>query len=301
VNLDELHWFVVLARTQHMTDAAAELRITQPTLSRALGRLEERVGTQLFDRVNRRLRLNAYGEIMLEHAQRSLAEIASAGERIAALRDPDSGTVRLAFLHSLASWLVPDLLRRFRNRAPRVDFVLTQAAAYDIVDFVASGQADLAITAPRPQRADFAWHELQTERLCLVVPRDHRFAGRSRIRLAEAADEPVIALGEQFAMRHLTDALWAAEGVTPRVVFEAIEIPTVEGLVAAGLGVAVVPLPEPRRGEPAAAYVPLSNPDARRAVGVAWHISRPMSPAAGRFAAFLREADHHTMDASSRR
>jgi DNA-binding transcriptional LysR family regulator len=290
VNLDELHWFVVLAQTQHMTDAAAELRITQPTLSRALARLEDRIGTQLFDRVNRRLRLNVYGEIMLEHAQRSLSEIASATDRIAALRDPDSGTVRLAFLHSLASWLVPDLLRRFRDQAPRVQFVLTQAAAYEIADFVAGGQADLAITAPRPERDEFAWHELQTERLCLVVPRRHRFAGRSRIRLAEAAGEPVIALGEQFAMRRLTDQLWAAEGVTPRVVFEAIEIPTVEGLVAAGLGVAVVPMPAPSRGEPAAAYIPLSNPDARRAVGVAWHAARPMSPAASRFAAFLRQS-----------
>ena len=71
---------------------------------------------------DRRLRLNAYGQIKLKHARRSISEINSATERIAALRDPDSGTVRLAFLHSLASWLVPDLLRRFRSAAPRVQF-----------------------------------------------------------------------------------------------------------------------------------------------------------------------------------
>ncbi|MCZ8381485.1 LysR family transcriptional regulator [Mycobacterium sp. CPCC 205372] len=290
MNLDELHWFVVLAQTQHMTDAAAELRITQPTLSRALARLEERVGTQLFDRVNRRLRLNVYGEIMLEHAQRSIEEIASATDRIAALRDPDGGTVRLAFLHSLASWFVPDLLGRFRTEAPRVRMLLRQAAAYDIAEYLGGGQVDLAITAPRPENSELGWHQLHVERLCLVVPRDHRFAGRRRIRLAEAAGEPIVALGEQFALRALTDQLWAADGVSPRVVFEAIEVPTVEGLVAAGLGVAVVPMPAPPRGEPAAAYIPLTNPHARRSVGLAWHAARPMSPAARRFAAFLGAA-----------
>ena len=97
---------------------------------------------------DRRLRLNAYGQIMLEHARRSISEINSATERIAALRDPDSGTVRLAFLHSLASWLVPDLLRRFRSAAPRVQFTLSQAAAYEMVEFLARGHVDLAITAP---------------------------------------------------------------------------------------------------------------------------------------------------------
>jgi LysR family transcriptional activator of glutamate synthase operon len=292
MNLEELHWFVVLAETEHMTDAAAELRITQPTLSRALARLEDQVGTKLFDRVHRRLRLNAYGQIMLEHARRSIFEINSATERIAALRDPDSGTVRLALLHSLASWLVPDLLRRFRSTAPRVQFTLSQAAAYEIVEFLAGGHVDLAITAPRPDRAGFGWHQLQIERLCLVVPRDHRFAKRARLRLAEAADEPFIALGEELAMRHLTDQLWAAEGISPRVVFEATEIPTMEGLVAAGLGVAVVPMPLPPRGEPMASYIPLSNPHAKRSVGLAWLDGRPLSPAADRFARFLKDSKH---------
>ena len=72
---------------------------------------------------DRRLRLNVYRQIMLKHAHRSISEINSATERIAALRDPDSGTVRLAFLHSLASWLVPDLLRRFR-RASGEEFAM---------------------------------------------------------------------------------------------------------------------------------------------------------------------------------
>jgi LysR family transcriptional activator of glutamate synthase operon len=287
VDLDALRWFVVLAETEHVTDAAAELRVTQPTLSRALSRLEHEVGTPLFDRINRRLHLNAYGQIMLEHARRSIAEINTAGERIAALRDPDSGTVRLAFLHSLASWLVPDLLRRFRVEAPHVVFDLYQGAAHDLSEHLNSGQVDVAITSPKPDGSGFVWHELYVERLCLAVPRGHRLAGKAKLRLAETAEEPFIALRDEFGLRQLTNELWSDAGIRPQVVFEAMEIPTMEGLVAAGFGVAIVPVPRHDRGEPMCVYVPLAQAGAERRVGVAWSRERELPPAAARFATFV--------------
>ena len=77
VNIEELQWFVTLAETEHVTDAAAELGISQPTLSRSLARLEAQVGAPLFARLNRRLQLNSYGEILLEHARRSIGEMRS--------------------------------------------------------------------------------------------------------------------------------------------------------------------------------------------------------------------------------
>ncbi len=153
VHLEELEWFVALAETEHVTEAAAELGVSQPALSRALARFEAHVGTPLFDRVNRRLRLNPYGQIMLEHARRSIAEMQSAVERIDALRNPDTGRVRLAFLHSLASWYVPEQLRRFRESAPGIAFDLFQGPAHEITQRVLGGQSDIAITSPRPERA----------------------------------------------------------------------------------------------------------------------------------------------------
>ena len=286
MNLEELHWFVVLAETEHVTEAAAELQVSQPTLSRALARFEREAGTPLFDRVNRRLRLNAYGQIMLEHARRSIAEMRSATERIAALRDPDSGRVRLGFLHSLANWYVPEQLRRFRESAPAIGFDLFQGPAHEITRRVIDGQADIAITAPRPQATGFVWRRLYVDQLCLAVPAGHRLAGRAKVRLSAAAGEPFIALGEQAGLRQLTDQLLSDDNVNPDVVFEATEIPTVEGLVAAGFGVAVVPVPRDG-GRAKTVHVPLSNAGAKREVGLVWDRDRMLPPPAQRFTDFL--------------
>ncbi len=288
MNLEELQWFVVLAETEHVTEAATELGVSQPTLSRALARFEREAGTRLFDRVNRRLRLNAYGEIMLEHARRGIAEMTTATERIAALRDPDSGRVRLAFLHSLANWYVPEQLRRFRESAPAIGFDLLQGPAHEITRRVLDGQADIAITAPRPDVPGIVWRRLYVDQLCLAVPHGHRLADRAKVRLSAVASEPFIALGEQAGLRQLTDQLLADDEVDPDIVFEATEIPTVEGLVAAGFGVAVVPVPRDG-GTSKTVHVPLSNAGARREVGVVWARDRALPPPARRFADFLSD------------
>ncbi len=287
MNLDELRWFVVLAETEHVTDAAAELHVAQPTLSRALARLESRMGTALFDRVHRRLRLNQYGEILLEHARRAITEIESADARVSALRDPDTGTVRLAFLHSQATWFVPDLLRRFRIQAPGVRFDLHQGAGHALSDRVLEGQSDYAITSPRPDAPGFTWHVLYSERLCLAVAQDHRLARRARMRLADAAGEPFVRLAEGFGMRHLADELCARAGISPPTVFEATEIPTMEALVGAGFGVAIVPMPRPDRAEPTVVYIPLADAGAKRHIGLAAATDRTLAPAARRFADFV--------------
>ena len=95
MHLEELQWFVVLAETEHVTEAAAELGVSQPTLSRALTRIERNAGVPLFDRVGRRLVLNAYGRIMLEHARRSIAEVQAAIDRIAAVPVSSRSTRRV--------------------------------------------------------------------------------------------------------------------------------------------------------------------------------------------------------------
>jgi DNA-binding transcriptional LysR family regulator len=182
---------------------------------------------------------------------------------------------------------VPEQLRRFRDTAPGIGFELFQGPAHEITHRVLTGQADMAITAPRPDGPGFGWHRLYVERLCLAVPPGHRLATRTRMRLSAAAGEPFVALAEQSGLRQLTDDLCAEDELAPHIVFEATEIPTMEGLVAAGFGVAVVPVPREESGPSKTVHVPLTNAGAKREIGLVWERDRPLSPPADRFARFL--------------
>ena len=116
------------------------------------GAIRSQAGTPLFDRVNRRLRLNAYGQIMLEHARRSIAEMQSATERIAALRDPDTGRVRARISAFAGELVCAGTTSRFRELGARDRFDLFQGPAHEITQRVRSGQADIAITRRVPRR-----------------------------------------------------------------------------------------------------------------------------------------------------
>ena len=288
VTIDELRWYVVLAETENVTAAASRLHVTQPTLSRALGRLELELGTPLFDRVGRRLRLNRYGAILLAHARRSLDELNAASDRIASLVDPEHGTIRLAFLHSVASWLVPDLLRRYREQVPGVQFELKEAPGHEVLGAVVTGRADLGVVSSRAESSELGWHTLQRERLCLAVPAGHRLARRRETRLAEAARERFVMPRSEIGLREISDELCARSGFAPHVAVETTEISTMEGLVTAGLGVAIVPSPRPDRAEPGVVYIPLTGADAYREIGLIWVPDRAQPAVAARFAEFVR-------------
>jgi len=109
VDLTTVRWFLAVADRGHMTNAAADLRVSQPGLSRAIARLERELRVPLFDRVGRALVLSRYGEVFAEHARRLVAEEEAARRALAQAADPDRGEVALAFLHTQGPSFVPDL------------------------------------------------------------------------------------------------------------------------------------------------------------------------------------------------
>ena len=288
MHVEDLRWFVALAESEHLTDTASALGTSQPTLSRALRRVEDAFGVALFEREHRGLQLNPYGRIVLEAARAGTAAVDAASQRIDALRDPDSGTVRLAFLFSVATGVVPDLLKAFRVVAPSVRFALREEPSHEIARDLESGEAELGITGPRPDKDLFAWHLLERQRLCLYVPPDHRLAGRDSVPLTEAADESFIGLRPDFGFRRVSDELCRAAGFTPQIAFESTDLTTIDRLVGAGLGVAVLPAGAVRGTESGATPVPLAGVRARRDIGLVWRRNHPLSPTAQRFRDFVQ-------------
>ncbi|MFD3457217.1 LysR family transcriptional regulator [Streptomyces sp. NPDC058691] len=277
--------FAAVARHEHVTRAARELGVPQSTLSRAMVRLETDLGVALFARQGRTVSLTPAGRGFLASVERALAEVERSAESVRAGADPATGRVAFGFLHTLGSETVPALLREFRADHPRVRFQLVQNHSEAMLAGLRAGELDLCLTSPVPDAPDLVTRRLVEQRLRLVVPADHRLAGRRRIRLAEAAGELFVTLEPGYGLRRIADALCAEAGFTPRVAFEGEEAETLRGLVAAGLGVAL--LPPPLVPRPGVVELSVTAPRAVREIGVAWLGGHPDTAPVAAFKKFL--------------
>ncbi|MBB5490172.1 LysR family transcriptional regulator [Nocardiopsis metallicus] len=260
-----LRMLAEVARTEHVTHAAEALDMPQPTLSRALARFQEELGMALVERTGRGIRLTRAGRLLLPHVERALDDLR---QGVAELTGAEEGRVALTFLPTLGVEVVPVLLRGFRAEHPGVRFTLTQEAWADSLRRLASGGADLALTSPLPSGAGLVSAVLHTQSLRLVVPEHHPLAAQGPVSLASVRDEFIL-LKPGRGVRHLTDRLSDRAGFTPRVAFEADDIATARGLVAAGLGVSVLPA-RPRGPLGGTVELRLRNGDATRPVGLVW-------------------------------
>jgi DNA-binding transcriptional LysR family regulator len=284
VDIEELRRLLVLADHERITDAAGALRLSQPTLSRLLARAEQELGARLFERDAAGARPNPRGEVVLAAARDITRRYDQLREDLATLLDPDTGTVRLAFMDSMATSLVPRILHDFRREAPQVRVALQQQPGHQMLPDLASGGTELGIIAPRPP-GPHGWLPLQRQRLVLVVPDGHRLAARRQVRLDEVADEDFVTVPVGFGFRSMVDDLLAAEGASVQVAFESPDMAAIEGLVGAGLGVAV--LPERFAGASGTVGVELAADHAERVVGLTWRTDRPLPPPAARLLDFL--------------
>jgi len=271
MDFQQLKYFQTVARLEHMTRAAQELYVAQPSLSRAIARLEEELGAPLFDRQGRHIRLNILGKTFLQHVEKAFAELEKGQREVADLAGIERGQIGVAVLYTVGAQLLPELLHAFRKEHPGVRFQLYQNAAHIMAGQLEQGEIDMCITSPRPERSDIAWTPLMTEEIVLIVPPDHRLANRESVSLHEVSEEDFIAMKRSHGLREMTDQFCRQAGFQPRITFEGDELAIVRGLVAAGLGIAMIPALA-LRGIPEPAMIPLHISDipCQRTIGLAW-------------------------------
>lgn len=293
VDTEVLRWFQQVVDGMTLTEVAEIDRVSQPGVSRALARLEAQVGTPLLYRTGRILKPTQAGNEFKHHADAALHALDDALAAVNELVDPETGVVAIAFQPSFGTWLVPDLIRRFRQKHPRVQFRLERSDDALGSSLVAGGRIDLEFTARRPRNPEVHWEHLFTQPLLLAVPADHPLAGTRQASLTDVAEEPFVMLGSSWGLRTLTDELCRAAGFTPRVAFEGDDLSVVRGFVSSGLGVAVVPPMEPlssTQGSHAESLVQLTDSGAHREVGLAWSARRRLLPSGEMFRESVRDA-----------
>ncbi|MGG0936733.1 LysR family transcriptional regulator [Brevibacillus centrosporus] len=289
----QFEYFQALAKHQNFTKAADELALTQSALSRSIAKLEEEFGVPLFERKIRGVALNQYGEILLPYVNRVIQEITQAKQEIKDMDDPFTGTISLAFIHTLGSSFVPDLIGVFREKYPGIQFQLTQDSTRKIMNLLEAGKIDLGLCSPNEQMKNKYIEAVPAidEQLYLIVPKKHRLADMKEVELKEVANEPFVSYKHESGIREVIENLCQKAGFKPNVTFEGVGDATIAGFVAANFGVALIPY-IPGLDMSKISLLAVSKPRCRRVIQMVWRTDRYMSPAVNRFKSFIEQSHY---------
>lgn len=234
--------FRQVARDGSFTTAAQALGYTQSAISRQISGLESELNARLFDRVARGVRLTEEGQILLTHADAVLGHLNSVRADLAALHELTAGRLRLGAFPTANAALVPRALADFTQQHPDIAVTLTEGRTAEHMDALRTGGIDVAIVSgydPHPAQPDIQLHRLLDDPILVGLPLTHRLAKRRTVRLVELSDENWIA-GSKVVQDTLISACMR-RGFQPRIDFVVAEWLAKLGMVAAGLGVTLVP------------------------------------------------------------
>lgn len=245
MELRQIRYFTVLAEELSFTRAAGRLHVSQPPLSFQIASLETELGARLFNRTSRSVTLSEAGKAFLPHAQAVLARLDEARSHIARVASGLQGRVQVGLAGSHFLGPFPRFIQQFRLRRPAVEVALHEMKPSDHLQALCDGRLDLSVSrTPDEEQADpsisasLLWHDP----VVVALPPGHRLGNRGQVSLAELRNEDFVFLrldSSPFAVR-LFDACVQA-GFAPRIVQQVVEVPAALNLVAAGLGVALIP------------------------------------------------------------
>jgi len=244
MELRHLRYAVAVADELHFARAAARLHIAQPPLSQQIRSLEDELGVRLFDRTSRRVGLTAAGAAFIAEARRTLASAERAVEAARRAARGETGRLAIGYVSSASYDLLPAVLRAFQRRAPDVTLVLEEMNSNEQSRGVFAGTLDLGfVRRPPPIERGLAGTVVRREPVVVAVPRGHAVAAHRAVRLRQLASEPFILFPARPRPSWADAALDLCRGAgfEPRVVQEAVEMVSALSLVAAGIGIALVP------------------------------------------------------------
>ncbi|WP_309714603.1 LysR substrate-binding domain-containing protein [Armatimonas sp.] len=286
MELFQLRYFVAAARRLNFTQAAVQCHIAQPSLSAQIAALEKELGTSLFHRQGRSVRLTDAGEALLGYAERLIALEEEARLGVRRVVGLEAGKLSLWTLPTPSQHLLPPLLARFRTAHPGISISVHEAVpARAIAESVLAGRADLGVVHLPCALDGLNQRILLTEELALIVPEAHPLAGTTPT-LASLSGESWVWVPEGQSPEHPIFAACLAAGFTPRIACVSGSAGGMQALVAAGLGIALLPrlaLSPP----PGTVIIELAEPRPTRTLALVWRSDEALSHAAMAFMALL--------------
>lgn len=280
MDLRNLGYFTEVVRHGGFARATEAAHASQSTLSKAVAQLEDELGTRLLERERRGVRLTQAGEVVQRHALALLAGARQLRGEVEAIHDLEGGELRLGIPPVGSNVLFAPLLKRYRERYPRVRIHLLERGSRALEQAVFSGELELAATLS-PHAPGLDAQPVCDDPMLVVLPQAHARSRARRFRFAWLAQSPLILFEKGFALNELIPAACARHGITLMETVRSGQVDFIVSLVAAGTGIALLPrVAVVDRALAGCVTVPLAGPDLRWKLVLAWRSGAALSPAA---------------------
>lgn len=261
----QLRYVCAIAETGSFSRAAERCQVAQPSLSQQVLKLEEDLGTKLFDRLGRSVRLTEAGRAFLPHARSILSQMETARSSVADKRADIRGSVAVGVIPTIAPYLMPRYTAAFAKKYPEAKLRIVEETTPVLVESLRNLSIDLAILALPLRHKDLELFPLRTEPLFAVLPKDHPRAAAESLALKDLRGESFVMLRDGHCFRDLSITACTHARITPNIAFESGQFSSLFGMVAAGVGVSLVPEMAIDRNT-GCRYVRLSDPRATRTI-----------------------------------
>jgi LysR family hydrogen peroxide-inducible transcriptional activator len=280
MTLTELRYIVMLARERHFGRAAEKCHVSQPTLSVALKKVEQRYGAIFFERSSSEVRLTPVGQQVVTQAERVLEEFGKLQEIVVQGKDPLIGPLRLGVIYTIAPYLLPRLIPALHVRAPRMPTYLQENFTVSLVEQLRRGDLDVIVVALPFSEPGIVSCAVYDEPFRVALPAGHPLASQRAIEPGQVAAENLLLLGNGNCFRdqvvQACPHLSAPGGIDG--ILEGGSLETVRHMVASGVGMSVVPASAAEswpQNDPLLHVLPFTDPAPFRRVVIAWRATFP--------------------------
>nr|WP_204343454.1 LysR family transcriptional regulator [Paenibacillus elgii] len=289
IDIRQLEYVLEIIRHSSFTKAAEALHITQPTISKAVKNLEEELGVPLFVRSGKTLELTDAGQLIAGQAQDVVRSFKHLELQLGDLTNFKKGHIRIGLPPMAGARFFPGILSRFRDTYPGLTIQLEEDGSVKLAEKVEDGTLDVGVVLLPVDEGVFESYSFVNERLRAVLPPAHPLAGKKEVRLVELQDEAFILFREDFALHERIIEACDGVGFRPRIWYESSQWDFIYEMVAAGMGVALLPesicgMLDPNR----VATVTLTDPAIPWHLGMIWRKDRYLSFAAREWVRFSK-------------
>lgn len=277
MDLQQIRYVVALADEKHFLRASQKVNISQPTLSQQIKKLEQELGTPLFERAPRRVRLTRSGERFLPYAREILNSLSRGVQDLQEDSGEIRGHVRLAVIPTICAYLIPSLIRDIQNTAPRLILELYEETTSTLLERLKEGETDLGILSGPIHEKGISSLTLGHEKFYLAVSRHHPLAARSRVHPKDLSAEKLLVLQEGHCFGAQSLEYCKRSVRNPQIIFKGSSLLSVMRLAAAGEGVTFVPAMAVAAGfHRDLKFIPFKSPEPTREITAVWRLSSPL-------------------------